>query len=290
MKHFSSYIKESILDPERSSLSPLLFTGVGETALKKEVQTQILSRIAMLSKHVVVIDYMLIGSILTRRYTDKSDIDINILVSASDHNIYNIRDISIKLSGTPVRGTEHPIDLHVLNSKSDFDNANDSAEAVFDISKNKFIRKPIEKPFHIDRYMSAFRGAVSKIDLLKQDLADDLLDYEQLKKLPKDSVKELESALENELLSIEKDAMGLVDLYDKVKKDRAGAFSKKLTSADIREYGEKNRLPANVLYKLLERHQYISFLQKVKEIIGEDDLLSPKEADELSKFISVSRP
>ena len=287
MKNFSNFLHESIIDPEHPTLSPLVFDDADEPKLKSSVRDQILLKLAILAKSADVTDYSLIGSILTRRYTDDSDIDVNVLVSASDDKMDQIRSAAVKLSGSFLEGTKHPINLHVLNDKSDYDNANDSADGVFDISNNKFIRKPIEKPFHIEKYMTLFRDTVSQIDFLKQELKDDIIDYDELKHFSKTDMQSLQKEIESTISEIENDAQGLVDLYDTIKKDRAKAFAKPLSATDIREYGVKNRLPENVLYKLLERHLYLNFLHKVKEIIGDDEKLSSKELEKLSDLVKT---
>jgi predicted nucleotidyltransferase len=286
MKNFKSHLRESIIDPDRQINSVAIFDLGSEIRLKHNVRTQILAGISKLSRHMTIKDYSLIGSILTTRFTEDSDVDVNILVADPDDKMEEIRAAAIQNSGKFIEGTKHPVNFHVLNDESDFKNANDSADAVFDISSNQFIRRPVEQPFYVEKYMNRFKQVVSEIDLLKKDLADDLIDYNYLKSLPKNSVSSLADAIEKELKSAEKDAVGLATLYNGIKKDRADAFSRNLTNLDIREYGAKNRLPENVLYKLLERHQYLNFLHKVKEILGDDNKLSPKEAERLSDVVS----
>lgn len=287
MKSFNNFLHESILDPEQSSLSPLIFDIVDEPKLKDSVRDQILVKIAILGKKVDIIDYSLIGSILTKRYSNDSDVDINVLVATSDEKMDQVRKIAIELSGDIVSGTQHPINLHVLNDKSDYDNANNSADGVFDISNNKFVRKPIEKPFHIQKYMKLFQDTVSKIDVLKDELKDDIVDYNELKHFSKDDMQTLRKEIEAKIKEIENDAQGLIDLYDKIKKDRASGFARPLTAAEIKEYGVKNRLPGNVLYKLLERHLYLNFLHKIQEIMGDDNKLSSKEINQLDNLIKT---
>lgn len=288
MKGFLTFLlKESILDPVRPTLDPNIFDLSSTPKLLPSVKTEILSGISKLTKSVDVVDYTIIGSILTRQYTDTSDIDVNILVSASDDAMEQLRNLANDYSGDVVSGTKHPIQYHVLNDKSDFENANSSAEAVFDLTTNQYIRKPTEKPFHIEKYMEKFKESVKKIEDLKDDLKDDLMDYSELKKLDQQGAKALVELIQKELEKIESSASGLVDLYKKIVKDRADSFKKPLTPQDIRRYGQKNRLPGNVVYKLLERYYYIQFLEKVKEIMA-DGKVTPKEAEKLNVLVNKS--
>ena len=286
MKTLLNFLNESIIDPDRQIHNVAIFDLGDEVVLKHSVRTQILAGISRLSKLMTVKDYTLIGSILTTRYAEDSDVDINILVAATDEEMDNLVQIATAHSGKFVEGTSHPINYHLLNDESDFKNANNSADAVFDISKNVFLRKPVEKPFYINNYMSKFKSVVAKVELLKSDLRDDLIDYSELKSLSSQQARELQSEIERELSEIESSALGLIDLYDTIKKNRADAFSRPLSSNDIAEYGQKNRLPDNVLYKLLERFHYLTFLHKVKEIVGTDNQVSPDEADELKDLVT----
>lgn len=287
MKNFNRFLHESVIDPDRHINNVALFDLGDEIKLKHDVRSQILAGIGKLSRYMVVKDYTLIGSILTHYYAEDSDVDINILVANKDADMNELRNIAVRHSGKFVEGTKHPINFHILNDESDFKNANDSADAVFDISKNRFIRQAINRPFQVEKYMDKFKKLVSEIDLLKQDMIEDLVDYRELNQLSRESITQLQKAIESQIAEIEKDALGLIDLYDRVKKERAVAFARPLTVKDIHEYGTKNRLPPNVVYKLLERHHYMTFLHKVKDIVGSDDKLSKDEADQLSKLVSA---
>lgn len=287
MKNFTTFLlKESILDPAKPTLDPLIFDlSKSEPSMQSEVRSKILSGISKLIKTVDVVDYTIIGSILTRQYTETSDIDVNILVSANQSEMEKLRHLANQYSNETIPGTKHPIQYHILNDAEDFKNANDSAEAVFDITHNKYIRKATEKPFHVEKYMEKFKSSVKEIKDLKDDLQDELLDYSELKKFSKEDAKHLAKMIEKELADIEDSAKGLVDLYKKVVKERADAFKKPLTAKAIQEYGTKNRLPGNVVYKLLERHYYIQFLEKVKEIMA-DGKVTPREAEKLDNLVN----
>jgi predicted nucleotidyltransferase len=280
MKNFTEFFVESILDPEQPTLSPQIFDVSEEPKLNGDVRTQIMVGISKLSELVNVLDYTLIGSILTRRYANDSDIDVNVLINASQDKFDAAKELAIELSGKTVNNTKHPINYHVLSDVSDFENANNSADGVFDISKNVFIRKPIDKPFHVEKYFTAFKDVVSKIDVLKDDLKDDLIDYSMLKTLSTTDVSEIKDLIRAELLAIETDVRGLEALHNKIIADRNDAFQKKLTANDIRQYGTKNRLPSNVIYKLLERHHYLTFLHEVEKVLS-DGKITDSDVDKL---------
>jgi hypothetical protein len=42
-----------------------------------------------------------------------------------------------------------------------------------------------------------------------------------------------------------------------------------MTPDEIRQYGIKNRLPKNVIYKMLEKYHYLKFYKKCKKILDD---------------------
>jgi hypothetical protein len=54
-----------------------------------------------------------------------------------------------------------------------------------------------------------------------------------------------------------------------------------MTPDEIREFGKQNKLPKNVIYKMLEKYHYMKFYKYLKKIL-EDDKITDKEIDDLS--------
>jgi hypothetical protein len=109
-----------------------------------------------------------------------------------------------------------------------------------------------------------------------------LFDYEQLNLADKIELKYLRMKILNKL---EDDAIELSDIYHKIKKDRQDAFDRELSPDDIKKYGDKNRLPENVIYKLLEKYHYLDFLKRIDSILGDDRELTSVEANELVSLL-----
>ena len=54
-----------------------------------------------------------------------------------------------------------------------------------------------------------------------------------------------------------------------------------MTPDEIRAYGIKNRLPKNVIYKMLEKYHYLKFYKKCKQIL-DDGKVTDAEIDSLA--------
>ena len=80
MKSFSTF-KESIIDIPRSTYAPMVFDkeDTSNPVIKPSVIKMIEDQLAEFAKEHPVLKYTLIGSILTKRYRNDADLDINVL-------------------------------------------------------------------------------------------------------------------------------------------------------------------------------------------------------------------
>ena len=116
--------------------------------------------------------------------------------------------------------------------------------------------------------------------MLKGELKRDIIDYDELTELKPGEIKDLEKRISNKLDEIEKDIQDLTDIGDKVDVERRAAFDTDMTPDEIKTYSIKNRLPANVVYKMLEKYHYLTFLKKCKKIL-DDGKVTDSEIDSL---------
>jgi nicotinamide mononucleotide adenylyltransferase len=63
-----------------------------------------------------------------------------------------------------------------------------------------------------------------------------------------------------------------VAIGDEVLKDRATAFATDMTPEEIKDFGRKNQLPKNVVYKMLEKYHYLTFYKALKDIIKDGEI------------------
>src|SRR6056300_490170 len=288
---FKDFIKESIIDIPRKNYA----TGVFDNAdtnnpkLKEKVRQQILDGIKTFEKFGKVVKYTLIGSILTKQYRKDADLDINILFDipgskAEQEKVHEeIREYQGEINGQVIPGTDHPINFFSIIDPATFSKAREMADGTFDIDKNEFIRKPDPGTFEPEKYVADFQKRVSEIDVVKGELVRDMIDYEELKDLTSKDIENLSGLVSKKLDEIKSSINTLIDIGDKTIADRKDAFSKDMSPDEIRKFGVKNRLPKNVIYKMLEKYHYLKFFKKLKEIM-EDGKISPDELKSLSKI------
>ena len=289
---FKDFITESIIDIPRRTYAPGVFDNADtkEPKIKSEIIGMIMKQFTEFKKEYPILDYSLIGSILTKRYRDDADLDINILFDVPKEKQEEERIrlskkyLSVKnpdnVQGKLIPGTKHPINYYFITDKKTYDDQNKKADAVYDIGKNKFIKRPDDFVFDIDTYIKDFNKKVQEIDVIRGELKRDIIDYDELKDLTPNDILDLQDKINSKLEEIEDNIQQIIKIGDNVEADRRAAFDTDMTPDEIRIYGIKNRLPKNVIYKMLEKYHYLKFYKKCKQIL-DDGEVSDKEIDDL---------
>ena len=285
-------LKESVIDIPRRTYAPGVFddADTNNPKIKSSVKAMIDKQVKEFEKEYPVINIALIGSILTKRYRNDADLDINVLFDVPKEKQEDERlrlskqFLSSKnpdnIQGKLISGTKHPVNYYIITDQETYDDQNKKADAVFDIKNNKFIKRPEDFTFDINLYLKDFERKVQEIDVIKGELKRDIIDYDELKELKSGDIKDLEKRIKSKLEEIEKDIQDIVDIGDTVDAERRAAFDKDMTPDEIRAYGIKNRLPKAVIYKMLEKYHYITFFKYLKNILADGEV-SDDEIDSL---------
>lgn len=269
---------ESVIDIPQKTYSKLIFDNADteEPKLKDSVRKIILDQIKEFEKKAPVIKFTLIGSILTKQYRDDADLDVNVLfdvpVNQRDEKRLEIAKSLKDINGKTVPGTNHPINYFVLTDPKLKERNDNLSDGMFDIVANKFIKKPIVFKFNPEKYAKEFEDKVKRLDVVKGELERDIIDYTDLKRLDPDNIDNLKEIISTKVGEIMSGIKALVDAGDQTMKDRKEVFDADLTPDEIRDYGKKNALPKNVIYKMLEKYHYLTFYKKLKEILKDGEV------------------
>jgi len=300
MKSFSTF-SESIIDIPRSTYAPMVFDkeNTSNPVIKPSVIKMIDDQLAVFAKEHPILKYTLIGSILTKRYRNDADLDINVLF---DVPVEQQEDERLRLSkkylsaknpdniqGINIPGTKHPVNYYFITDEETYDDQNTKADTTFDIKNQKFIKRPDDFKFDASLYISDFNKKVQEIDVAKGELKRDIIDYDELKELKPGEIKDLQKELTSKLNEIETNLKDLSDIGDAVDVERRDAFNTDMSPEQIKTFSIKNRLPKNVIYKMLEKYHYLTFLKKCKKIL-DDGEVTDAEIDSLRKEENGLRP
>ena len=293
MKSFSQF-KESIIDIPRRTYAPSVFDDedTNNPKIKDSVLRLITEQFKEFETQYPILKYSLIGSILTKRYRNDADLDINVLFDVPEDKREEERlRLSKKylsaaspdsIQGKLIPGTKHPINYYFITDEETYDDQNKKADAVFDIKGQSFVKRPEDFEFNPNLYIRDFQKQVDKIDVLKGELKRDIIDYDELLELKPGEIKDLEKRIKSKLNEIETDLEDLKDIGDTLDTERRAAFDKDMSPDEIKTFSIKNRLPKNVVYKMLEKYHYLKFLKKCKMIL-DDGEVTDDEIDSLRK-------
>jgi len=299
IKSFKEKILESIIDIPRRTYAPAVFddANTDNPKLKSSVKAQIDAQLKEFEKEYPVIKTGLIGSILTKRYRNDADLDINVLfnVPVEKQEEERVRLSKKYLSasnpdniqGQLIPGTQHPINFYFITDKKTYDDQEEKADAVFDIESNVFVKRPDEFVFDPDLYVREFERKVQELDVVKGELKRDIIDYNELTELTPNDVLNLQEKIKDKLEEIEDSLEQIVKIGDTVDAERRAAFDTDMSPDEIRQYGIKNRLPKNVIYKMLEKYHYLKFYKKCKKIL-EDGIVTDKEVKDLEMHEAIT--
>ena len=289
---FKEYLKESIIDIPRRTYAPGVFDDADtkNPKIKPSVKKLIDEQLKEFEKEYPILKTALIGSILTKRYRNDADLDINVLFDVpkekqEDERVrLSQKYLSAKnpdnIQGKEIPGTKHPINFYFITDQKTYDDQNAKADAVYDIESNKFIKRPEDFTFDVNLYVKEFERKVQELDVIKGELKRDIIDYDELKELQPNVVLDLQDKINDKLEEIEKDISDIIKIGDTVDAERRSAFDTDMSPDEIRQFGIKNRLPKNVIYKMLEKYHYLKFYKKCKKIL-EDGKVTDDEIDSL---------
>lgn len=276
------YLSESVLDIARDGLASdvFQFPEQGAPMINSRVKQQIIDGVRQIHSIVPVLDYYVVGSILTKQYNSTTDIDVNceIEVEINPVALENIVALLKHINGKLATGTQHPINFFIV--KGTFDQ--DRTEAIYDIANDRWIKEPEDVSFSVRRFMDNVKDKMSGVDLATAELRRDLIDFKELDELSTEDISNIEFEVKKVLSNIEADVKKIVDMYDNARIIRKRAFDKEMTPKEIREFGKKNNLPDNILYKMLERYFYRDLALKLKPLL-DDGGIDEEDIPELKK-------
>ena len=283
---------EAVIDIPRRTYAKGVFddADTNNPKIKASVKALIDKQIEEFETEYPVVKTGLIGSILTKRYRDDADLDINVLF---DVPVEKREEERLRLSkkylsannpdniqGKLIPGTKHPINFYFITDMKTYNDQEKKADAVFDIEDNKFIKRPDDFIFDPSLYIKDFEKKVQEIDVVKGELKRDIIDYRELEGLTADDVLNLQDKINDKLEEIEDSIRDIIKIGDTVDAERRAAFDRDMSPDEIRQYGIKNRLPKAVIYKMLEKYHYLKFYKKCKKIL-DDGKVTDKEIDDL---------
>ena len=289
LKVRSDGLAESVIDITRKTLDPSVFDDSGgQYVLSTSTREFIRQEAAKFSVYGEVENAFIVGSILSFQWSRVCDIDINVVIEPHNEEAYEkARQKAIDATDKLILpGTDHPVNFYVV--MSDNDNL-EKADGVYDVASNAWVKGPYSFSVDVNQYMDEFRDIVHGIDVDRGELYRDLIDYARLRKFTKGDLEGIGQLVREKTDEINDDVRSLASEYETIHGKRIAGFQGELTSEQLRDYASRNMLPANVIYKLLERYHYSKLLAEIKRFLRDagGQIDEPDEIQKLAKVMNV---
>lgn len=292
-------ILESVIDPKIKNYDKLIFENPEDNkpTLLEPIRQQILNGANNFLTFVKKIkNIYLVGSILTKHYSEKADIDVNIEIPFDEKEFEDnaaLWEYFKNANGRMAGQSLHPINYYlkfIPKQKLSFDEKYADFENVYDIISNQWKKQTKDVSINVDKYLDEFNEAIKDIDLATMELRRDLIDVKKLKSFKNGEIENLNKKVSKKLEKIKKDIEKIINAKDDIHKNRQLAFKKPLSLSKLKQYKSKNQLPENVIYKLAEYYYIWELAESLREVIEEnakidaEDIIDIKDA--LEEYIT----
>ena len=271
---------ESVLDITRDTLDTQVFeTGSKRPDLLPDV-AKFIEGIASLFEQefgAKIVGKVLIGSILSYQWSPSCDIDLNLVFPSNtdEGTLDAMRKKCTEMTDKVLLpGTAHPVNPYIHTEDSlDIE----GPDGVYEVPGG-WVKGPYSLTASTQDYLSTFNDYLSSIDLTRGELRRDIIDYAELASLPRAELVNLEPIVRVKAKEIDRGVKALVGSYKVALKVRQRVMRGELSIEDLERYRSKNLLPANILYKLLERYHYSRLLRKLKAVLGQHGSIAEPDA------------
>ena len=284
-------IIDSVIDPTRTGLDPKVFdVHNGKYHLKSYHRSQLQQIIDEIPLPVQA--WYIKGSILSRQWLDWSDVDIIIEIDpdADEDIVDSVWDeVEEKHKGERLAGTDHVIEIFLKRGRYD----HERTEGLYEPETDGWVKGPYDMTIEISDYLEDFEEQAKGFDVEFGELKRDVVDYLLYQSLSSDEISALSDQVNKKIMEIDADVDAILRRRDQIKSARKTLFDRDLTPSEISTYGSKQKLPANVIQKMLERYRYLEVSKALRDVKqgkrGEQDEIDrPEEVDQIGDILDLS--
>lgn len=279
----------SIIDEKMPDLDPTIwYYHGGKYQLRPEVESKVRRLAQKLLVGTKVRRAYAVGSLVGYFYRPDSDLDICLVVSASDEMLLFLEEATKKINGKLVPGTKHPINFYVLQDLPDLVRF----DGVYDIKEHRWVKLPTETGVDLFAVYDQFRADFNKIEAAYGEAWRSLIDIDIMREaLSRGGEREIALKIRRRIDDLDDALQELAGTYDEVHQERLRAFNRQLELAQLGQnpYPSPNQLPENLRYKLLERYHYLNFLSKLYDLLERKGAIDSKQDIKDVRSILTSR-
>ncbi len=277
-------LTESVIDIKLKQMSSDVWDKVRKTGepiddykLKEGLRQQILDKVEEAAQGSGVYQQeiekiAIIGSICTHNYTGSADIDVHVFVrgGADEEKQEKFKEWRFEENFAG----KHPLELYLEADAYDQEELASRSDCAYDVKQDVWLFWNETPEVNLADYYEDFKKSVENLDVEKEDLRRDLIDYKILKKAKHlaDDAEWIEWELEDKIDEINTSIDDLILQWEELKDARTRALRMAGSDIDHGVFDKSNStLPDNVVYKLLERYHYKEFIRALKQVKDEGE-------------------
>ena len=145
----------------------------------------------------------------------------------------------------------------------------------------------------LNEYFPEFERQARGFDQEFGELERDVTDYMVYQSLSADEISALKDQVESKIKEIDRDVERILVRRDIIKSARKRMFDREMSPDEISDYGSKQKLPANVIQKMLERYKYMTMsgsLRKIKRDDKKANIDTTSDVEKIGDVLGVSEP
>lgn len=284
MNKFDSIVDSNLREPivvlSEDDLAPDVFIIRQQAypVLRENVKVQILNDIDQIRKVAPVVEFFLVGDILSKNYTATTDVDVIVRIDAEETSSVSAGDVLHllkQLNGRLVSSTRRKLNYYVTPNTINAD----KLEAVYDIINDKWVKTPRIRDQLIISWINKLSETVASIDIGSGLPLRDLIDVDELNGLNTNGVKILRKSV---LLKVDQLKSLLNQNVNIVKMVIDQQFD---DPQDLVKFCNDYNIPDNILVKMLELLYYKQFADKLTSILSDRDELELTDQPKLRRII-----
>jgi bifunctional non-homologous end joining protein LigD len=313
-------ITSSVLDYPRGTLDPAVWgyeEGSNVPKLRSEVKETIIkefrdwTELAGIRVQLEdwVKEFLIIGSTATTQWKETCDIDVSVVINTdviassgiapsdivSGESVASWLGIQVALGLNGYKIAQHPVNYWVESSEKPID----MADAVYNLDSDTWIKPPPKVPEEFDpekAFADIWKEAKDQangfdvsLGELKRDIADFVALKEYRGKVSSDMLSWVDERLEAKSAEIADDVCALLRDFRHICESKEEAFSAAGTvTPEGRLYFSRNWLPAVLVWKWLDKYQYLKLLKEILHVYKEEpkDIMNEEKIQKLRGVLS----
>lgn len=254
-----------LLDSPKDELAPDVWQK--DQTLRPEIKKQLYDRIHQIIDPEKVKHMFVIGSITGYKYSDKSDIDVNVSIKPFDHSIAKTH-LTKSINGKVAKGTKHPINFFLSEWRDDtIENYSEVPWGVYSVPQERWVSTPgnpesVRDPqdeFKFELVLA--RSAARRWNKYIEDWQEDAKEYRKMK-------RKIDNPHDPRLISQKEEIkMGRKRLKDIVRNLDA---NRKMSYAV--GWGVPRSTEQNIIYKYIEHGKHSRLFKKLKKEVDQENL------------------